>query len=185
MMNSKDVYSKLIDRIKSVGTRLENHEEMIEQVMERIELQERQPGQSPSILDLLFGWVHVIWLRRAMALTAICLAAFFIGQQFILMHRLTKLERQIVKSVESESIAEEGPGLKDQFLMNMVMDRPPEGDSITLSRDEFEALLDAYISDRPGQEPDYNLFLDNPAFRNFIKESMTPQSENKEHHSKL
>jgi hypothetical protein len=184
-MNKKDAYSKLVTRFKSVVPPLENKEQIIDYVMNHIESKNREPGRFIRLLDLLFGWVHVIWLRRAMAVTAICLIILFTGQQFLLMQRLTKLENQIIKSVESESVIEDGPGMKQQVLMNLMFERPASGDSITLSREEFEALLKAYILDLPDALSDPPYPLEDPSLKRFFRKNLREQTDQDDLKSKI
>ena len=184
-MNQEEAYRKLIDQMKSDIPEMEGKESLIDSVMDRITRIQKEPGDPMRFLEVLFGWIHVWWLRRIMALAAIALVVFFVGQQVRLMQRLDNLERQIITSVESETISEEGPGMKQQFLMKMIMDRPAFGDSITISLEEFDALLRTYISEQLNNVPDYSLIMDPPSFRNFIEKNRNPQPGKTEQKSNL
>ena len=184
-MDPENAYSKLIKLMKSTTPELEDKDRIIENVMGRIRTENKREAHLMILLDVMFGWVHVLWLRRAMAVTAIGLIIFFLGQQFFLMHRVKNLERQIITSVQSESVIEEGPGLKQQFLMKLMMDRPIDGDSITISREAFEALLRAYVSDPSNNGMDDPFIPDHPLFRNYLKKNMHPPAGKIDHQSNL
>jgi len=66
-----------------------------------------------------------------------------------------------------------------------MMDRPIDGDSITISREAFEALFKAYVSDPSNNGMDNPFIPDHPLFRNYLKKNMYPPAGKTDHQSNL
>lgn len=155
MTKEKDIYQKLLNTLKKSQPGPVNREGFKEGLMERIrEMDEKDSSASmPNLLDLLFGWVENKWLRWSVSTVAFCLLIVFTLQQTGLNMRISKLEKQLIQ-YESESLKNRGADFGHRVFYKLYTNA--DQDSITVSRDDLEKLLQEYQTLKDGskeQEP--------------------------------
>jgi hypothetical protein len=140
-MDTNKTYKRIIHSIKDNPPVLTNKDSLMEEVLDRI------PDKNEPLRKLMyhyvFGWTSVSWIRTSMATAALVLFGFFIFQQAWFNHRINNLEEQIVKTIDGLDKHESGLNLSEKILLNLISTE--DIDSITLSRKDFNKLMQSYI----------------------------------------
>ena len=144
-MKSKERYEALIRMLRTSNPELRDKEKLINRIMNGIDQPKKGLTFREQISGHLFGWADLQWSRAVMAVAAIFFLCFFIVQQGFMWNRLNSLEEQLVKPASQTWTTEPTPGTLHRSLINVLLDDRQANDSVTVSREELEALLDEYF----------------------------------------
>ena len=144
-MDKKNTYPELIEILKRNRPVLTNREALAEDIMRKIREPSGESRLRENLLNYLFGWVDVYWVRGTMVAVAILFAGLFIVQQVIFAERLNTLEERLVKTVDTNKGREPAPGILHKVLLNIILKDQAMQDSITVSRTDLEELLNSYL----------------------------------------
>ena len=97
MKSESSKYERITDILKKSRPVLTGSEAIEENVMERIR-DKRKVNENYNILDHLFGWVYIGWVRNGLVAASVLIIAFFAVQQSIILNRINNLERQEVST---------------------------------------------------------------------------------------
>ncbi|MBN2698042.1 MAG: hypothetical protein JXR52_04400 [Bacteroidales bacterium] len=162
-MKPDDRYDKIIRRLAENRPELDDREALTDRIMQQIG---KSAGNFPqrSFNDYAFSWVGIGWLRSAMAAAATIFIGLFIYQQVLFNHRIRLLEEQLVNTVNTLNRGQE-MGIQQKLLIESVLYRNSPGDSITVSRDDLETLMKAWMK---AENIDEHL-LGDPAYKDHIR----------------
>ena len=141
-MNNENRYLKAIKLLKSNKPVLANRERLTDDIMRRVKESSEKFSLQEKLVNSLFGWVNIYWLRGTMAVAAALIIGFFIIQQVIIADRLNSLEKQLVRTVNLINGHEPDHGIMQKVLLKMVK---TDEDSITVSKSDLEDLLNSYL----------------------------------------
>lgn len=97
MKPEPDKYDQLISLLRNSKPELDSTSEIEREVMRRVRSEAQNPGFNLSAaIDFLFSWVYVGWVRRSLIAAAICLVAFFVYQQGIILKRIETISSQTI-----------------------------------------------------------------------------------------
>lgn len=143
-MIPKDKYSKVIEVLKKNEPELSDKQGLTDKIMSRIQAMPERNSLAKRLDDLLFGWINSVGLRLAMATITIFLIGFFVVQQTLIQNRLNSLEKQLVKTTSTINGQKPEPGVIQKVMLKMVIKNRIKEDSITISKDDMNELLDNY-----------------------------------------
>jgi hypothetical protein len=141
MWNEKK-YTRLINRLKNSSPELEFKEVLVDEIMERIRKPEPSSGGKGKLIDYIFGWSGIYWLRGSMAAIAAVFVGVFIFQQVSIANRFDSLENQLVNTVNVLQSFEPQLGISQKVFLKMISS---DDDSITVSRTDLEKMLNLYM----------------------------------------
>ncbi|MCP4312144.1 MAG: hypothetical protein GY790_12835 [Bacteroidetes bacterium] len=141
-MQNQESYKKVVEALK----RSEPENEHLEQLKSRI-IREISHSHEPNkpyqrLMNLLFGWVDVSWMRWSVASLAIFLLGAFLFQQFGMQQRITLVEQQLIHLETAKMGPSPAWNAGHKVLFKLYNDT--ETDSITVSRKDLEALVKDY-----------------------------------------
>lgn len=144
-MKQQKNYSKLIKALKKNPPILQDKDQLAGEVMRKIRATRLKHSLWAQLESVLFDWVHSFSWRLAMAAVTFFFIGFFAHQQLILNQRIASLERQLAATANVTGYQDEEPGILQRALIKMAIKDKVNQDSMTLSTNEVEALLKAYM----------------------------------------
>jgi hypothetical protein len=98
MIQGSEKYREVLKLLRRSKPKLDSTEDIEREVIKRVSvIPNHGPGFS-EIVDFLFGWVYIGWVRRSLIAASFVLVALFIYQQSIILKRINLLSRQAVVS---------------------------------------------------------------------------------------
>jgi len=143
-MNKEGKYEGVVRMLRSNNPELKDKENLVDQVMHRIDRPQEGSAIRGKLDSYLFGWTDTYWVRTVMSIAAMFFFCFFLGQQLVMWNRLNTLEEQIVDPAVQTGMPGTDPGMLHSTFLNVALKDLQTGDSIKVSRDELEALLEDY-----------------------------------------
>lgn len=88
-------YEKVLEILKRTEPQLGSTGQIEENVLNRISANQKREIDLSDIVDFLFGWTYVTWVRRSLMAASAFLVVMFVFQQSMIMTQINHLSRQI------------------------------------------------------------------------------------------
>lgn len=176
MKEENDKYKRIMDLIKKSEPDFEEKDELENEVIRRISKKSRPGVNLNGILDFLFGWVYIGWVRRSLLTAAAALVILFVYQQGIILKQINFLSSQItVTSGELKSDPTEI--LEKSLLMYKLSGRKFPSKKISISEKDLKKLLDS-VSELENKYKDLQGIIDNdPELKSYIEKKLEENSK--------
>ncbi len=142
-MEAKDKLDKIYSRLDSYKPEPEDRSDMIRNVMDKTS----EPNKEQSIgkiMNILFGWTEILWVRRGLITISMGLIFVFVFQQFSIVSRIGQLESRMVESSTEKILRQQGEHV---LLNSVIMKEMQEGqlqDSVMVSDKDLRDLVNSY-----------------------------------------
>jgi hypothetical protein len=115
MKQVNEKYEKVLEILKRTRPALGSTADIEEKVLERISGMQRIKADLFDLLDFLFGWTYITWVRRSLVTASVCIVIVFVFQQSIIMRQMNNLSRQI------ESYERDASGVPGEYPDRRMM----------------------------------------------------------------
>jgi hypothetical protein len=168
MKERSDRFSRVIDLLKKSEPRLDSADVVEENVIKRIKETSGSGLRVSDVIDFIFGWTYIGWMRKSLATVAFLLVVVFVFQQVIILKEINSLGKQFI--ITDKMMYNEPGGDLKQLLMiyrssgNRFPDReleiPAEQkeevdefiESVLEMQDEYRELLQLIEEDKELKE---------------------------------
>lgn len=96
MKPESEKYNKVVNLLRESKPVLVSSDDIEREVMNRLKRVHHSGLYLSEVVDFLFGWVYIGWVRRSLIAASIVLVFVFIYQQSIILKRIDVLSRQAV-----------------------------------------------------------------------------------------
>ncbi|HLP73456.1 MAG TPA: hypothetical protein VK155_11180 [Bacteroidales bacterium] len=105
-----------------------------------------EPGKSGSekqgVLDFIFGWIWIGWVRTSLITASFCLVIFFVWQQNNILNKIEKLQSEIR---QNDRMITYNPSLslERKLLLNRISEDESLTEKITIDRSDLLRMIDS------------------------------------------
>ena len=96
MTTERDKYKKIIEILRRSRPDLIFPETIENEIINRIKGENLTTGRMSVIIEYLFGWIYIGWVRRGLTAAAVLLVAIFIFQQASILNQIRNISEQMV-----------------------------------------------------------------------------------------
>jgi hypothetical protein len=115
MEQVNEKYDKVLELLRRTKP-VPGETDEIEEIVLRKIMEHRKPEASlPDLIDFLFGWTYIKWVRRSLVTASVFLVMVFVLQQSIMMKQINHLSRQM------ESYERDASGFSGEYLERRMM----------------------------------------------------------------
>jgi hypothetical protein len=100
-------------------------------------------GRGDGLIDLFFGWIDMLWLRRGLAIASISLLLIFAVQHTILLKRIGLIEERMTGATTSD-ILEYQKVVQSVVYEEMDLSGLKDTDSVKVSIRDLGELISSY-----------------------------------------
>ena len=143
MTKVNDSYDKLVRILRNSKPDLVCTEIIENEVVRRILGQKQRNGSFSELVDTLFGWVYIGWVRRSLIGLSVVLVAVFAYQQAFIFRQVKNIGKQVV-IIGSESSAVSSSALDKRLTLYKMSARLSTDAESRISESLLEELLDSY-----------------------------------------
>lgn len=156
-MNDRMNYGDLLEKMKANKPRLENQDDLVRDIMQKIEKKGPVLFFPEILYRYLFGWTEIYWIRMSLAAVTIIFVLIFVSQQVFINESINRLENRIIpaKSLVIER-SDETRKVKDA-LEELLPEGLMTEDQENLSGREIRELICAYFEQENMDCPEYYL----------------------------
>jgi 5-bromo-4-chloroindolyl phosphate hydrolysis protein len=176
MKSESSKYERITEILKKSGPVLTESEAIEKNVMARIEKMEKKV-ENYNILDHLFGWVYIGWVRKGLIVVSFVIIAFFAVQQSIILKRINNLERQTI-SISPSFVR----GVPDDFESTLMIYKQSGKISLKggMLSDKQLKQLEKSIEDLQASYRNLiKLIEDNPELKQYIENKLSENEKKK------
>ena len=178
MNQENEKYKKVINLLKVSKPKLDSSEEIENEVINRIANARPFFSALTGVVDFLFSWVYIGWVRRSLITASVALVVIFIYQQSVILKRIDFLSRQTIV-IGKENITEPA----DQFervLMNYKNGlRKLPSRNITISEKQMNELIESVNELQLKYKDLEKLIEDDPEIKKLIEKKLIENSRTK------
>ena len=181
MYQGSEKYRRVLDLLRKCKPVLGSAEDIEAEVMKKISGVPRTGIHFSDIIDFLFGWVYIGWVRRSLITASVALVIIFVYQQGIILKQISLLSRQVIVS-DKENYSNPSNELDSRILMYRLSGRRFPFQKITISEKELNQFLESINELHDKYKDLLKLIEEDPDLKRYIEKKL---EENKRKNIKL
>jgi hypothetical protein len=178
MTRGSEKYYKVLDLLRKSKPALNSTDDIEREVIKRISKVNHSGLHLSDVIDFLFGWVYIEWVRRSLIVASIVLVLVFAYQQAIILKRIDFLSRQTIVTGR-----ENGPALSDEVEKMLTMYKNSlkrfPSKNITISEKQMKELLESVDELQLKYTDLENLIEGDPELKKIIEKKMIENNRTK------
>ena len=178
MITESDKYNRILNSLRKSQPHLNSTDEIQREVIRRVSKTSDSKFGLSEIVDFLFGWVYIWWVRRSLIVASVIMVVIFVWQQGIIIKQINYLSRQTTIINGEKSI---GPAdvLEKRLLMFKLSDQKFSSRNITITGMEMKQLLDS-VNDLQIKYKDLmKLIEEDPELKQYIENKLIENNRTK------
>jgi hypothetical protein len=117
MEQANGKYEKVLEILKRTKPVLGSTADIEKKVLNKISGKKKSKMDLSDLINFLFGWIYIAWVRRSLITASVCIVIVFVFQQSMMMKQINNMSRQIESyERDSKGISGEYPDRKMMLL---------------------------------------------------------------------
>jgi len=179
MKEESEKYKKVLNILRESRPELYSTEDIEREVIKRISKVNHSGLNLSEMIDFLFGWVYISWVRRSLISASIVLVLIFVYQQGVILKRIDFISRQTVV-VDKENVRTPADEIEKLLMVYKISGRRFPSKTITISEKQMKELLESVNELQVKYKDLENLINEDPELKKLIEQKL---EENK--HTKI
>jgi hypothetical protein len=176
-MESEEL-KKVVNILRNSKPVLNSTTEIENEVIRRISKVNQPKPEFSDLIDFLFGWVYIGWVRRSLIAASVILVIVFVYQQGIILKQINYLSRQTVVVDGATSFNPES-AIEKSLMMYKMTGRKFASKNITISEKQMEELIDSVNALQIRYKDLIDLINENPEIKNFVEKRLIENDRKK------
>ena len=178
MKTESENYNRVLDLLRKSEPILDSSENIEREVIKSLTKNNRTGLFLSEVIDFLFSWVYIGWVRRCLIAASVFLVFVFVFQQGIILKRIDMLSRQTVV-VEKENTMSPVDELQKMLMVYRNSGRKLPAKTITISESQMKELLES-LKELQGKYKDLeNLLNEDPELKELIEKKLIEYNHTK------
>lgn len=170
-------YNMLMDMLRKSKPDMGDPEILSEKILNRIRDRKRKVISLEIIVDYLFGWIYIGWVRKSLVIASLFIVIVFVYQQTVILKKVNDLSEQIVVTGD-ETFAPSKNDLDMTLLLYKFSGRTIPSGNVNIPEQQLEQLIESYNELKERYEDLLKLIEDDPELKEYIEKSL--DSKNRE-----
>lgn len=171
MSDENKKYEKVLELLKRSKPVFTDPEAITEKVMRQIRQEKSRVSLPELIIEYLFGWVYIGWIRRSLVATALMVIVFFGYQQTIIMKRINNLTEQRIPNGEL-ILTDQSDNIENRLQMYRLTGRKFSNGKITVSEKEINDLIRSVNKLQVKYRNILDLIGNDPQLKKYVEEKI-------------
>jgi hypothetical protein len=164
-------YDKVLKILRNSKPILTEVDSITEKVMSRLEEEKFKFTFPELIIQYLFGWVYIVWVRRTMVTAALALALFFIYQQSLIIREINDLSGKRIQN-SSLLMTKMNDDFADKLMIYKVTGRVPADEKNSVSQKEIDEMIHSLNKLKIKYKDVINLIENDPQLKKYVESRM-------------
>ncbi len=177
MSSDKMKYDRVVDLLRKSKPVLQSPDVIKDKVVDRIISIRGKKEPSPGVLDFLFGWVYIGWVRKCLIAASAAMVLVFIYQQGVILKRINNLNRQAV-FIDDQIITGNSNNTDAAFLYRLAGRNIPAW-NIDISERQMKQMIRSYNELEEKYRDLVNLIEGDPALKKYVEEQLSENNKRK------
>lgn len=171
MKPESEKYNKVLNILRNSKPLLNSTEDIEREVINKIARAHQNRLYLSEVIDFLFGWVYIGWVRRSLITASIILVLVFVYQQSIILKRIDFLSRQTV-IIDRENVSTPADEIEKMLLIYKNSGRRFPSKTITISEKQMKELLESVNELQIKYKDLENLIEGDPELKKLIEKKL-------------
>jgi hypothetical protein len=178
-MKTEDAkYEKVLKLLKEAKPDLKDIEIVTEKVMRQLTEEKSRINLVEFIIEFVFGWIYVGWVRRSMIVAAICMAILFGYQQVLILKKINELSGQRIQDGNLFMTSAKNE-ISDKIRVFRFSGRKLENKKNSVSKKEIDEMIKSINMLQIKYKDVINLIEDDPELKKYVETRMKEIGGNK------
>jgi hypothetical protein len=171
MASESGKYNKVLNILKRSKPELKGIETIQENVISRIKRTGSRQRSFSDLIEGLFAWIYIEWVRRSLVTASVLLILFFVYQQTMILKGVNNIsKRAIVSETGAFSVSEDEIG--KQLMMLKLANRRISIGHLEISGRQLEQLLDSYNELTEKYSDLIKIIEEDPVLKEYIEKKL-------------
>jgi len=172
METESEKYDRILNILRRSKPVLGSTEEIEENVISRILKSARKQKASFNILDYLFAWVYIGWIRGSLVAASVLLMILFGYQQGMMIKQIHTLNDRTLSN-GNQIITGMSDEIRDKLLVYSLTDSKLSDRPVKISNRQMRRLIESVNELQIRYNDLMNLINENPELKKYINERIT------------
>jgi len=178
METEEKKYDRILNILRKSKPQLTGMEDIEEKVLNRIRVPDKAKLTLSDLLDYMFSWVYVGWVRRSLIAASILIVIVFGYQQAMILKRVNSLTDRTIFT-ESMMVTGGSDEIHDKLLLYKLTDRKSHDKQIKISERQMKRLIEAVNELQLKYDDLMRMIEENPDLKKYIDERLTEENREK------
>jgi len=177
MKREEAKYDKILDILKRSKPVLQNTSDLEENVMNMIMQEQKKNDRSFNVLDFIFGWVYIGWVRRSLIAASLIVIIVFSCQQTIILKRINNLDNRAI-FIEDQIVTGSADNAGRTLFYRLSGQKLPSK-GITISEKQLNRIMNSYNELEEKYRDLIKLIEEDPELKNYVESKLNEKSKKK------
>ena len=178
MKPESEKYNKVLNILRNSRPQLDSTEDIEREVINKIARAHQNRLSFSEVVDFLFGWVYIGWVRRSLITASVILVLVFVYQQGVILKRIDVISRQTVVT-NKEIVSTPTDEIEKLLLVYKNSGRRFPSKTITISEKEMKELLESVNELQIKYKDLENLIEGDPELKKLIEKKLIENNRTK------
>ena len=178
MDEGKNKYEKVVKIIRESKPVLSNAGEIEDAVIRSIRDKEKDRGLIIGLVESIYGWIYIGWVRRSLVGAALIIFTVFIYQQADILRSVRSLEKEIV-SISSEQPSVNVRDLERRFTVFKISSKISTGRKIEVYESQLQEIIDSYKNLEQKYENLNRIIEEDSLLKNYFENKLKEEENNR------
>lgn len=178
METDSEKYKRVLSLLRKSEPELSSAADVQREVIRRILNKTNSSAHKGELIDILFGWIYIGWVRRSLITASILLVIVFVWQQSVILKQINFLSNQIIVT-RDESIQSTAQQAEKLLTMYKSSSGGFPSRNITISEKQLNQLLESVNELKVQYKDLIELINEDPELRKYIEDKLVEKNSAK------
>ena len=178
MDESKKRYEKAVKIIRKSKPVLSNPGVIEDAVMSSIRDKEKDRGMLTGLVESIYGWIYIGWVRRSLVGAALIIFTVFVYQQADILRSVRSLEKEIV-SIRSEQPSVNVRDLERRLTVFKISSKISTGRKIEVYESQLQEIIDSYKNLEQKYDNLNRIIEEDSLLKNYFENKLKEEENNR------
>lgn len=171
MADGDKKYEKVLNLLRQSKPVLTDIESVAEKIIRQLQEEEAKISLPELIIEFLFGWVYIGWVRRSMIAVVLVVALLFGYQQALILRRINDLSGQRIQN-GTFLMTNLNDDLANKLLIYRITGRKLSDEKISVSQKEIDEMINSLNKLQIKYKDVINLIENDPQLKKYVEDKM-------------
>jgi len=178
MDEGKNRYEKAVKIIRESKPVLSNPGVIEDAVIRSIRDKEKDRGLITGLVESIYGWIYIGWVRRSLVGAALIIFTVFVYQQADILRSVRSLEKEIV-SIRSEQPTVNVRDLERRLTVFKISSKISTGRKIEVYESQLQEIIDSYKNLEQKYENLNRIIEEDSLLKNYFENKLKEEENNR------
>jgi hypothetical protein len=178
MRPESEKYNRVLNILRKSKPVLNSTEDIEKKVFRSVTKIHKSEFILLDVIDFLFGWIYIGWVRRSLIAASVILIVIFVYQQGVILKQMNYLSRQTIV-IDGETAFTPADEIKKVIMMYKLSGRRFPSETITISEKQMKELLESVNELQIKYKDLENLIEGDPELKKLIEKKLIENNRTK------